>query len=559
MDAETQIARRRDYYRRKPIDGQVLKRIIEASLTWLKTNQEIVNALNVFPVPDGDTGTNMVLTMQAAYEEIKNSPETNFGKMIHSVAHGALMGARGNSGVILSQIWRGFSRSVDDHNELTAETFVSGLAEARETAYKGVVRPVEGTILTVIKDAAEAGQHAISETQDPILLLEKVLFAAGESVDRTPELLDVLREAGVVDAGGKGLFFILEGILRFIDGLPLDTSLTTVKPLSELILDNTLHTIEPGQDWEVIVDFRTTGDFDLDSFYNELETMGTSIQFGEGDGIYRLHIHVPNDKYYSPEDYIKSLGVVTKVAKENLIDQIGHELPGSTEEDYGIMPVEPGNIGVIAVVPGSGIAKIFASMCAAAIVEGGQTMNPSTEEIIKEIDKLPTDNIVILPNNKNIIMAAKNAAEYSGKNVAVIPSITIPQGINSMLRFVPDGDFDTVVTEMESVLEEVETGEITTSTRTVEIDGVKAKKGEFIALLNGKMVASSEKLDHVCLELLSYVHAEEYEIMTMFYGIDVTDDQANEIKEIIEDTYTELEIEVHPGCQPHYQFIISIE
>lgn len=378
METETQIAQRREFLRRRPINGQALKQLIEASLIWLRTNQEIVNALNVFPVPDGDTGTNMVLTMQAAFDEIKNSSDNNFGKMIHSVAHGALMGARGNSGVILSQIWRGFARTVDESEQLDGKTFALSLSEARDTAYKGVVRPVEGTILTVIKDVAKAAGEALSETDDPILLLEKVVSAADASVEYTPELLDVLKEAGVVDAGGKGLYYILEGMLRYIDGQPLDTSLTAVQPLSELALDNSIESIESGQDWEVIVDFRPDAAIDLATFYSQLENFGTSIQFGEGDGIYRLHIHVPNENYYAPEDYIRDMGVVTKVAKENLFDQMDQQAQGCLDVKPELMPLDPGNIGVIAVVPGSGIAKIFASMAVAAIVEGGQTMNPST-------------------------------------------------------------------------------------------------------------------------------------------------------------------------------------
>ncbi len=374
MELDPQITERRDYYRKKVIDGRALRNLVEAGLIWLRTNQEVVNALNVFPVPDGDTGTNMVLTMQAAYDEISNSEEISFSKTIQTIAHGALMGARGNSGVILSQIWRGFARAVDNIESLDSVAFAEGLVEARETAYKGVVRPVEGTILTVIKDISRAAEEAISETQDPIQLLEIIVRAADNSVEKTPELLDVLKDAGVVDAGGKGLYYILEGMLRYIDGLPLDKSAATVMPLSELFLDESMESIEPGQDWEVIVDFRLNGKLEINGFYSDLESMGTSIQFGEGDGFYRLHIHVPDENYYMPENYIKELGIVTKVAKENLVDQMDSRIRANLKAEPVLSPVEPGNIGVVAVVPGSGIAKIFASMGVAAIVEGGQTI-----------------------------------------------------------------------------------------------------------------------------------------------------------------------------------------
>ncbi len=296
----------------KSIDGQVLKRLIEASLTWLRTNQQVVNSLNVFPVPDGDTGTNMVLTMQAAYNEISGSTDQNFGKMAHAIAHGALMGARGNSGVILSQLWRGFARTVDNNPTINATSLVQALISARDTAYKGVVRPVEGTILTVAKDIAAAAEEAEHHCSNMIEMLEEIVAAADLSVQHTPELLPVLKEAGVVDLGGKGLFYILEGMMRHIDDLPLDTVLSQVVTLSEMAMENTMDVVEPGQDYEVIVDFRPTKALDLPGFYNDLVEMGTSIQLGEGDGIYRLHIHVPTEKIYTPIDYTRSIGVVTR-------------------------------------------------------------------------------------------------------------------------------------------------------------------------------------------------------------------------------------------------------
>ena len=282
-------------FRQQPIDGLALKKLIEAGLTWLRTNQQIVNSLNVFPVPDGDTGTNMVLTLQSALDEILDSPELNFGVMAHSVAHGALMGARGNSGVILSQLWRGFARAVDHQEHLDWVSMAHAFAISRDTAYKGVVRPVEGTILTVSKDIATAAERALEKTSDPYEILEKIIEEANLSVERTPDLLPVLKEAGVVDAGGKGLFFILEGMLRYANGLPLDTAITTVQPLAAMNLENTIESIEPGQDYEVVVDFRPANALDLESFYNRLQDLGTSIHVGEGDGIYRMHIHVPTE------------------------------------------------------------------------------------------------------------------------------------------------------------------------------------------------------------------------------------------------------------------------
>jgi DAK2 domain fusion protein YloV len=314
--------RRLDKFRNNPVDGQSLKRLVEAGLTWLRTNQQTVNALNVFPVPDGDTGTNMVLTMQSAYNEISQLGYRGIGDMAGAVSQGALMGARGNSGVILSQLWRGFSRSLQSKHELDGPSLVRAFGEARDTAYKGVVRPVEGTILTVAKDVAAATESAIGSSQDLIELLSIAVKAAGESVERTPDLLPVLKQAGVVDSGGKGLYFILEGMLRHVYGEPLDTPLASVQSLSALDLKNAMEEVEEGQDFEVVVDFYPQGELNLPSFYGRLEEMGTSIQVGEGDGMYRMHIHVPLENRYRPIDYIMELGTITKVAMENLVAQM---------------------------------------------------------------------------------------------------------------------------------------------------------------------------------------------------------------------------------------------
>lgn len=544
---------------KKPVDGQVLKRLIEAGLTWLRTNQQTVNALNVFPVPDGDTGTNMVLTMQAAYDEIANSGEKNFGKMAHAVAHGALMGARGNSGVILSQLWRGFARALDNKPLLDMPSLVQACATARDTAYKGVVRPVEGTILTVAKDVAAAVESAEATANNLIDLLEVMVHAAERSVERTPDLLPVLKEAGVVDAGGKGLFYILEGMLRHVNGQPLDTAVGLVQPLSEMALSNTLEAIEPGQDYEVIVDFRPKQPLDLPSFYEELQQMGTSIQVGEGDGIYRLHIHVPTEKLYTPIEYTRSLGTVTKIAIENLMDQMGLEEDTCKGELPAPTPVEPGQNAVIAVVPGLGIGRIFASLGAAGLVEGGQTMNPSTQEIIHAFENLPTDRIIILPNNKNIILTARAAAELTVKKVAVIPSRSVPQGLAAMMRLIPDGDFDSVVTEMTAALDEVQSGEITIATRSVEIDGVQVQEGQVIALLNGKLVLATSTLEDAVLGLLEKAQADQFELITMFYGASLQKSEAYRIADLVRARYPAQEVEVQEGCQPHYPFIIAIE
>lgn len=543
---------------RFPLDGTGLKRLTEAGLAWLRTNQQVVNALNVFPVPDGDTGTNMVLTMQAAIDEISQIKDNNAGKMAHAIAHGALMGARGNSGVILSQLWRGFARELDSLELVDGEALVRAFKTARDTAYKGVVRPVEGTILTVAKDIAAAAEEAIRVTQDPFEILEYIVPAGELSVQRTPELLPVLKEAGVVDSGGKGLFFIFEGMLRYVQGLSLEVS-TVAVPLSAMKLEETMESIEPGQDFEWVIDFRPHTPLQIDTFYNALEEMGTSIQLGEGEGIYRLHIHVPENKRDLPLNYTFSLGTVTKATFENLIDQMDQSAGKSHAHPIVLTPVKNGDIAVVAVSPGDGIGRVFASLGAASIVQGGQTMNPSTQELLQAFENLPTDKVIILPNNKNIIPTAEAAAELTVKHLAVIPTKTIPQGLAAMMRLIPDGDFESVVEEMKSALEEIQSGEITTATRSVEIDNVEVKEGQIIALHNGKLVYASESIEDACLGLLEKAGTEDYELITLFYGDSMNQREANRIADIIRAKYPDQELEIQEGSQPHYHFIISIE
>jgi DAK2 domain fusion protein YloV len=554
---ETQ--KRLEKFRSAPMDGQSLKRLVEAGLTWLRTNQQMVNALNVFPVPDGDTGTNMVLTMQSAYNEINDLGHRNVGEMAAAISQGALMGARGNSGVILSQLWRGFSRGLQGQEVLDGPGLIRAFAEARDTAYKGVVRPVEGTILTVAKDIAAATEAALTSVQDPIEILALAVKAADESVERTPDLLPVLKQANVVDAGGKGLFFILEGMLRHIYGEPLDTPLASVQPLSAMNLESAMEEVEEGQDYEVVVDFYPQGELNLQSFYGKLESMGTSIQVGEGEGMYRMHIHVPLENRYQPIDYIMGLGTITKVAMENLMAQMDEIDQKAKGDNFGLANVDPGQIAVVTVSPGAGLSRIFASLGVAAIVEGGQTMNPSTQEILAAFENLPTDKVIILPNNKNILMAANQAREVTVKKVSVIPSQTIPQGLAAMLTFNPDGELESVAEKMNKSLGLVQSGEVTIATRSVEIDGVTVEKGQVIALLDGKLVLSAKTVEKACLGLLKKARAADHELITLFFGEDLSNAEANQIADKVRKAYPGQEIEIQDGGQPHYQFIISVE
>jgi DAK2 domain fusion protein YloV len=558
VDSKRISARKRAHFQDGRIDGQDLRNLVEAGLTWLRTNQQTVNALNVFPVPDGDTGTNMVLTMTAAWNEVAGLGAAHVGQMAAAVAQGALMGARGNSGVILSQLWRGFSRGMHEQEFIDGPSLVSAFAVARDTAYKGVVRPVEGTILTVSKDIAAEVPRRLADTNDPVEILRRCV-AADASVERTPDLLPILKQAGVVDSGGKGLFFILEGMLRFIDDQPLDAPLIQVQPLSAMNLEHAMEEVEEGQDYEVVVDFRPGETFEVPAFYRRLEEMGTSIQVGEGEGMYRMHIHVPLEKRYEPIDYIMSLGTITKVAMENLVAQMNDVDHAAHAQRLELRKIEPGQIAVVAVSPGHGLSRIFASLGVAALVEGGQTMNPSTKDILDSFENLPTDKVIILPNNKNIILAAQQAKEVTVKDVCVVPSRTIPQGLAAMLQLHPDGDLAAIAGRMEESLDEVRSGEITVATRSVEIDGVRVKEGQVIALLDGKLAVAADSLEHGCLQLLEKARTAEHELITLFYGQDISHSEANRIADEIRAAYPAQEVELQEGGQPHYQFIISIE
>lgn len=541
------------------LSGQEMKKLFYASLVWLKNHQQIINSLNVFPVPDGDTGTNMFLTMQSAYNEITNNSDDNAGKIIHAIAQGALMGARGNSGVILSQLFRGFARVMDEESAMNADLFVKALAESRNTAYKGVIRPVEGTILTVAKDMAKAAESSRAKSNDILVILNDVVNAANESVKNTPNLLPILKQAGVVDSGGKGLFVLFEGMYRFATKKSLDVD--EIKPVEGSIdfdairLDEIHDEIEPGQDFEIVVDFTPVQEMNLESLYDELSDIGTSIQVGEGDGLFRMHIHVPTEKKYEPIDLVSKFGVVKKVYIENLQDQVETL---SKEEDFS-NPIESNQIALIAVSPGKGISRIFKSLGAARIVSGGQTMNPSTNDIFESFKDLPTDNIIILPNNKNIIMAAESTKKLSKKKVAVIPTTNIPQGMVACLNLNVNGNYQETIETMNKSIDDVDAGELTIATRSIEINGIKVKEGEVIALLNGNLVASSNSILDACIALLDKADTKNREHITIFYGENASKETVDEVVKRIEEKYSDHEIEIHNGGQPHYYLIISIE
>jgi DAK2 domain fusion protein YloV len=537
------------------VDGQGFKRLIVAALAWLQRHQAVINALNVYPVPDGDTGTNMVLTMRSAWAEIEDSPEHNVGRVARQMAHGALMGARGNSGVILSQIWRGFARSLDEKDILQADDLADACREGAATAYKGVVKPVEGTILTVAKAVADAAERAVERTDNLVNVLERIVFSAHEAVALTPSLLPVLEEAGVVDAGGQGLFIILEGMLRYMRGEAVGEDVRLVESVD--LLSEGMALGETGYRYDV--QFLLVGeDLDVDKIRGRIAEMGDCpLAVGDPTTV-RVHVHVSDPGV--PISYGASVGSIRDVVVEDMQAQyqdfiLDHERPVTAARSS--QPI--GDIGVVAVVPGDGLARVFQSLGVGAVVRGGQTMNPSTQDLLEAVEGLPTDQVVILPNNGNVIMAAEQSRELSDKEVVVVPTRFVPEGIAALLALNYQAGLETNVRAMKRALKDVETGEITLATRSATINGVEVAHGEVIGLHNGELKVGGQTVEDVARELLSAMNSRDREIITLYYGEDVSEEEANALAESLEQDWPEQDVEVIPGGQPHYLYIISVE
>jgi uncharacterized protein len=545
------------------VNGQGLKRLVEASLLWLRYHQPGINALNVFPVPDGDTGTNMLLTMQGAWHEIEQSSEENVGKVTQLVAHGALMGARGNSGVILSQLWRGFARSLDSKPAFGAAELAHAMREASETAYKGVLRPVEGTILTVSRAAADAADMAWREDEDLLYILERMVAAAKEAEANTPNLLLVLKQAGVVDSGGQGLVVILEGMLRYLRGESLESAQVAAAAIDlkeKVPPDVAVDAGDVAQGYTYDVQCIIKGhNLDLEEARARISEMGLStLVVGDAETI-KVHVHVPRPSTVLA--YAETIGRLHDVVVEDMAAQyqqylLGRSAPPIQSPAYN---VEPGNIATLAVVPGDGLTRVFQSLGTTAIVPGGQTMNPSTQEFVKVLDAIPVDKAIVLPNNGNVVMAARQAAEISRKHVAVVPSKTIPQGIAAMLAFNDQRSLEANVQTMEAATQHVLTGEITSATRTIEYNAVKVEAGHIIGLLNDELTAANETIEETLFTLLDQMGAADLEIVTLYYGNGVSAAEAATLGATIREKYPDLEIEIVEGGQPHYYYIISAE
>ncbi len=552
-------------------NGQQLRKMAHAGLIWLEKHQDRVNALNVFPVPDGDTGTNMLLTMRSAYKHMQGDSTvktTHVGKVAGALAYGALMGARGNSGVILSQIWRGLARSLKEKDTFNADQLAEALKQAADTAYGGVMKPVEGTILTVIRAGADEAADAVKISKDLRFVLARVIERCQQALEKTPDLLPVLKQAGVVDSGGQGLVYILEGMQQYAEGeLSLVAGATAVTVASTAAPAQALAIPEGGSlENPYDVQFILMGrNLNVEEVRQRIDAMGDSTVVVGDETTIKVHIHVKNPG--EPLSYGVSLGRVTDVVVENMQLQM-EEIVGETAvtpSANGLEPttnqpvIEPGQIGVIAVAPGSGLAAIFQSLGVAYVVNGGQTNNPSTEEIFQAIQDVPTNKIIILPNNKNIFLASEAARDLSPKHVAVVGTRSVPQGFNAMLHYDPDGDLDGVAAAMMEAITHVATGEITRAIRSVTLDGVAVNEGEIIGLVNGRLCASGPALTDVLERVLAAMQMDNRELVSLYYGQDVNDEDASQVAEQIQTLYPDAEVEVLPGGQAHYFYILGAE
>ncbi len=555
----------------RTLDGRRLKSMVSAALAWLRYHQESINALNVFPVPDGDTGTNMMLTMTSAWDEIADIDEPHVGRLMAKLAHGALMGARGNSGVILSQIWRGFAHGLDGHGQITSENVAEAMQRATDTAYKGVVKPVEGTILTVVRDMADEAAVAAHETPDLMAFFTRLVERAHASVARTPSLLPVLRQAGVVDSGGQGLYVIFEGMLREMKGLPMAEApigVTAVTDVSLVAHPGGEEFLEFDAAYPYDVQFLIMGTgLDVSHIREGIEAMGDCPLTVGDASVVKVHVHVADPG--APISYGARFGSIRDVVVEDMQAQYeaytASRSGQTSAEEVAVPPVsllvptEPVSVSVVAVSAGEGMANVFYSLGATAVVEGGQTMNPSTAQILNAVNSVASGQVIVLPNNKNILMAAQQAAEVSDKQVRVVPTRTIPQGVAALLALDQDAALDANAEAMYASSLDVITGEVTWATRDVELNGIAVSEGDAIGLLEDELVVDARSFEEAVRWLLAEAELDDRELVTLYYGEQVSAEQAEELVQLLMDLYPDLEFEVVAGGQPHYPYIMSIE
>ena len=537
------------------IEGKMLRDMFVSGANNLQNHKELVDKLNVFPVPDGDTGTNMSLTISYAMKElakVENDSITEIGK---SLSKGSLMGARGNSGVILSQIIRGFSKSIEGKEQISTEDLAKAFKNGSDTAYKAVIKPIEGTILTVVRESGEFAIKAAKKEKDLLKFLEMVIDEANKSLERTPELLKNLKEAGVVDSGGKGLVLIYEGMYEALKGNPIkakdlnDSNVSEVKQAGTSI--NT-EDIKFCYCTEFILESNSISDTEIRDI---MLKYGDSLAVVGDEGIIKVHVHT-NDPGLVLQDALKHGQLVT-IKIENMKLQHENILVGDTDEIA--QSVEEKEYGFIATSMGEGLAKIFKDFGVDYIIEGGQTMNPSTEDFMKAIDSINAKTIFIFPNNSNIIMAANQAKELSDKNIIVIPTKNTPQGFTALVNFNADASVEENEQALMESLTMVKSGQVTFAVRDTVMNDVEVKEGNIIGIAESKLMDAGDSVDEITTSLVEKLVDEDSAIITLFYGEDVTEEDANNLRDELEEKFEDLDIELYYGGQPLYYYLISVE
>lgn len=545
------------------IDGLMFRRMILSGARNLKKNADYVDSLNVFPVPDGDTGTNMNLSMSSGAAEVEPLDDAHIGNVGKHFSKGLLMGARGNSGVILSQLFRGFSKAIESKEEIDADEFIEALRQGVKTAYKAVMKPVEGTILTVAKDAGKKAEEFTGTDVSMVELITATLEEAKASLKRTPDLLPVLKEVGVVDSGGQGLVYVYEGFLSALTGeeIPEDPA-QAAEALADdghdhdndfndfMSVDDIVH----GYCTEFMVRFEDDKrQFNEDDFRNEMSEFGDSLLVINDDEIVKVHVHT--EKPGEAFTYAATYGELIKMKVENMREQFrtvhGEKNKAAEKKAY--------DTAIITISSGEGINELFKSIGVTHVINGGQTMNPATEDIVNVIKGEDVKQVIILPNNKNIIMAAEQAAEVLDIPTIVVPSTSIPEGLASMLSFNPEATLEDNKAAMSESLEHVQTGQVTYSVRDTKIDGVDIKKDQHMGIAEGKIITANDSKKDVLHTLISKMINEDTEIITILIGEDGREEEVESVIEDIEGTHEDVEFEIHNGAQPVYSYLISVE
>ncbi|EJO9724223.1 fatty acid kinase catalytic subunit FakA [Staphylococcus aureus] len=544
------------------INGKLFADMIIQGAQNLSNNSDLVDSLNVYPVPDGDTGTNMNLTMTSGREEVENNLSKNIGELGKTFSKGLLMGARGNSGVILSQLFRGFCKNIESESEINSKLLAESFQAGVETAYKAVMKPVEGTILTVAKDAAQAAIEKANNTEDCIELMEYIIVKANESLENTPNLLAVLKEVGVVDSGGKGLLCVYEGFLKALKGEKVEAKVAKIDKDEFVHDEHDFHGVINTEDiiygycTEMMVRFgKNKKAFDEQEFRQDMSQFGDSLLVINDEEIVKVHVHTeyPGKVF----NYGQQYGELIKLKVENMREQ--HREVIRKEQHTAKPKMETVETAIITISMGEGISEIFKSMGATHIISGGQTMNPSTEDIVKVIEQSKCKRAIILPNNKNILMASEQAASIVDAEAVVIPTKSIPQGISALFQYDVDATLEENKAQMADSVNNVKSGSLTYAVRDTKIDGVEIKKDAFMGLIEDKIVSSQSDQLTTVTELLNEMLAEDSEILTVIIGQDAEQAVTDNMINWIEEQYPDVEVEVHEGGQPIYQYFFSVE